>query len=44
MEDEYISVRKSKLLELKQAVDEYGLLLEGLRNELEQMKKVKQES
>lgn len=42
--EEYVIVRKSKLLELKQAMDEYKLLLERLRNDLEKIKEIRQES
>lgn len=42
--EEYVTVRKSKLLELKQAMDEYRLLLERLRNDLEKIKEIRQES
>jgi hypothetical protein len=42
-EDEYVTVRKSKLLELKQAMDEYRLLLERLRNDLEKIKEIRHE-
>lgn len=42
-EEEYVTVRKSKLLELKQAMDEYRLLLERLRNDLEKIKEIRQE-
>lgn len=43
MEDEYITVRKSKLLELKQAMDEYSHLLERLKKDLEKVRKFRQE-
>lgn len=42
--EEYVTVRKSKLLELKQAMDEYRLVLERLTKDLEKIKEVRQES
>ena len=43
MEDEYVTVRRSKLLELRQAMDEYRLVTEKLMKDLEKLKRVRQE-
>lgn len=44
MEDEYITVKRSKLVELRQAMDEYRLVVEKLQKDLEKVKRFRQES
>jgi uncharacterized membrane protein (DUF106 family) len=43
VEDEYVTVRRSKLQELRQAMDEYRLVVEKLRKDLEKIKRFRQE-
>lgn len=43
MEDEYVTVRRSKLVELRQAIDEYRLVVEKMKKDLEKLKKFRQE-
>lgn len=44
MEDEYITVKRSKLVELRQAMDEYRVVVEKLQKDLEKVKRFRQES
>ena len=42
-EGKYVIVRKSKLLELKQAMAEYRLLVEKMTEDLEEIKNTKEQ-
>lgn len=43
MEDQYVTIRRSKLVELRQAMDEYRLVTEKLQRDLEKLKRFRQE-
>jgi uncharacterized membrane protein (DUF106 family) len=43
VEDEYVTVSKSKLQELRQAMDEYRLVIEKMKKDLEKMKRFRYE-
>ena len=43
MEDEYVTVRRSKLVELRQAMDEYRLVVEKMNKDLEKLKRFRRE-
>ena len=43
MEDEYVTVKRSKLVELKQAMDEYRVVVEKMKKDLERLKRFRQE-
>lgn len=43
MEDEYVTVRRSKLVELSQAMDEYRLVVERMKKDLDKLRRFRQE-
>ncbi len=43
MEDEYVTVPKSKLVELRQAMDDYKLVVEKMKKDLDKLKRFRQE-
>ena len=43
MEDEYVTVPKSKLVELRHVMDEYRLVTEKLKRDLDKLKRFRQE-
>lgn len=43
MEDEYVTVNKSKLQELRQAMDEYRLVVNKMKKDIEKLKRFRQE-
>lgn len=43
VEDEYVAVPMSKLVELKQAMDEYRLVVEKIKKDLDKLKGFRQE-
>jgi len=43
VEDEYVTVRRSKLVELRQAMDEYRLVVEKMNKDLEKLKRFRRE-
>ncbi|GEM_PF-4953257 len=43
VEDEYVTVPKSKLVELRQAMDDYKLVVEKMKKDLDKLKRFRQE-
>jgi hypothetical protein len=43
VEDEYVTVRMSKLQELRQAIEEYRLVVEKMKKDLDKLKRFRHE-